>query len=153
MTTLGAPARRPPDALPSPVAVRPAAPRRQLPTAAGSWVRIGTVELSSAFRYLLVWAAVLFGVLLVVLGVGYLLLAMLGVTGSVSRALAVILDQPLPSSGVLPVLQARNVLPAVLVVCAALSALWFVCAAAAVLVHNAVSALTGGVRVRLRGRT
>ena len=63
------------------------------PVSAAGWVRIGTVRIRSALRYLIVWAVVLFGVLALVLGVGYVLLDVLGVTGSVSRALAVVLDE------------------------------------------------------------
>jgi hypothetical protein len=114
------------------------------------WSRVGTVQLRSATRYLAVWAAVLCGVLLLVLVGGYVLLSLLGVTGSASRALAIILDEPLPSSGVLPLLQPGNVLPAAVLVSVLLSALWFVAAMSAVLVHNAVTELTGGLRVRLR---
>jgi hypothetical protein len=127
-------------------------PRRPIPTSTTSWIRVGTIQLRSAVRYLFVWATVLFAVLLLVLGLGFVLLDVLGVTGSVSRALAVILDQPLPSSGVLPVLQARNVLPAAVLLSAVMSGLWLMSAVAAVLVHNAVSSLTGGIRVRLRTR-
>jgi hypothetical protein len=120
------------------------------PVSAAGWVRVGTVRIRSALRYLIVWAVVLFGILALVLGVGYVLLAVLGVTGSVSRALAVVLDEEVPASGVLPVLQPQNVLPAVLLASAVVSFLWLVSALAAVLVHNAVSVLTGGVRVRIR---
>jgi hypothetical protein len=114
------------------------------------WTRVGTVQLSSAVRYLAVWAAVMCGVLLLVLVGGYIVLAVLGVTGSASRALAIILDEPLPSSGVLPLLQPSNVLPVAVLVSVLLSALCFASALAAVLVHNAVTELTGGLRVRLR---
>ena len=157
MTTIGFHARRPVGPLPSPVAVKPAsesaAARRAIPTTSGTWVRIGTIELRSAVRYLFAWASVMFAVLVVVLVVGYAFLDLLGVIGSMSRALAIIFDEPLPASGVLPALQARNVLAGAALVSALRSALWLVSALAAVLVHNAVSALTGGVRVRLRGRS
>jgi hypothetical protein len=114
------------------------------------WTRVGTVPLDSAARYLVAWAVGLLVVLVLVLLVGYGLLAALGVLGSVSRGLAVLLGEDLPSSGVLPVLQPGTVLPAVLVVSVLLSGLWLVAAFGAVLVHNAVTELTGGLRVRLR---
>jgi hypothetical protein len=140
-------AARLPDAAESSVRAALAAPT--------GWVRVGTIELRSAARYLVVWALVLFGVLGLVLAGGYVALAVLGVTRSMSRALAIILDEPLPESGVLPALQPQRVVPTALLVSAVLSALSLVSGLAAVLVHNAVSALTGGVRVRVRpeGRT
>jgi hypothetical protein len=151
VTTIGFHARRHVEPLASPGPVNPSsAPRSAIPTTSGTWIRIGTIQLRSAFRYLFVWAWVMFGVLVVVLVVGYVLLDLLGVIGSLSRALAIIFDEPLPPSGVLPALQARNVLSGAVLASALLSALWLVSSFAAVLVHNAVSVLTGGVRVRLR---
>ena len=153
MSTIGFHARRVDEPLPSPVAVSPSAERRRtLPTTSVAWARVGTIQLRSAVRYLFVWAWVMFAVLVVVLVVGYVFLDLLGVVDSLSRALAIIFDEPLPASGVLPPLQARNVLVGAVLVSALLSALWLVAAVAAVLVHNAVSALTGGVRIRVRIR-
>jgi hypothetical protein len=97
-----------------------------------------------------VWAGVLFVVLLLVLVGGYLLLWALGVTASVSKALAIVLGEQVPSSGVLPVLQPQSVLPMAVLVSFALSVLALASAFAAVLVHNAVSSLTGGLLVRIR---
>lgn len=116
----------------------------------GGWVRVGTIGWRSAVRYLTVWSVVMFAVLVIVLAGGYVVLSLLGVTTSVSRALAIILDEPVPDSGVLPVLQPQRVLPVAMVASAAFSLLWLIAALASVLVHNAVSVLTGGVRVRLR---
>lgn len=113
-------------------------------------MRVGAVPLDSAARYLVAWAVGIFAVLLVVLVFGYAVLSVLGVIGSVSRGLAVLLGQDVPKSGVLPVLQATTVLPAILVVSVLLSGLWLVAAFGAVLVHNAVTSLTGGLRVRIR---
>ena len=119
-------------------------------TRSDGWIRVGTIGWRSVVRYLTVWSAVMFAVLVIVLAGGYLILSLLGVTTSVSRALAIILDEPVPDSGVLPVLQPRRVLPAAMLASAMVSLLWLVTALASVLVHNAVSVLTGGVRVRLR---
>jgi predicted secreted protein len=153
VTTIGFHPRR--AALPAP---RPAAhpravslvnPQGQAVLPAG-WVRVGTVQLRSAASYLVLWAVVLFAVLVCVLVGGYSALSQLGVTGSVSRALAVLTDEPLPPSGVLPVLQPDRVLPTAVLVSAVLSGVWLVLAFAAVLVHNAITKLTGGIRVRIR---
>ncbi|HUR13331.1 MAG TPA: DUF3566 domain-containing protein [Mycobacteriales bacterium] len=111
---------------------------------------MGTVNVGSAARYLTVWAFVLCGVMLLVLVGGYVLLSLLGVIGSVSRALAVLLGEDVGGDGVLPMLRPSRVLPAVVLVSVVLSGLWLVSAFAAVLVHNAVTSLTGGFRVRLR---
>ena len=113
-------------------------------------MRVGTIGLWSAVRYLVVWAVVLFGVLVLVLLGSYVVLSFLGVIASVSSALAIILDEPLPASGVLPALQPQRALPTAVAVSAVLSVLALGAALALVLVHNAVSALTGGLRVRIR---
>jgi hypothetical protein len=118
--------------------------------ASGGWVRVGTVGLRSALSYLTVWAGVVFAALVLVLLGGYVVLAMLGVTGSVSRAMAVLMDEQVPASGVLPALQPGHVLPLAVLVSLLLAGLWLVSSVAAVLVHNAVSRLTGGLRVRIR---
>jgi hypothetical protein len=109
--------------------------------ASGGWVRVGTVGLRSALSYLTVWAGVVFAALVLVV---------LGVTGSVSRAMAVLMDEQVPASGVLPALQPGHVLPLAVLVSLLLAGLWLVSSVAAVLVHNAVSRLTGGLRVRIR---
>jgi hypothetical protein len=113
-------------------------------------MRVGAVPIDSATRYLVGWAVGIFAVLLVVLVLGYALLSVLGVIGSVSRGLAVLLGQDVPRSGVLPALRATTVLPAIVLLSALLSGLWLVAAFGAVLVHNAVTSLTGGLRVRIR---
>jgi hypothetical protein len=110
------------------------------------------VELRSARRYLAVWAVVLFVALLSVLVVTYTLLAAVGVLGSVSQALALVSDDA-PSSGLVPVLQPQHVLPLLFVVSLALSGLLYVLALGALLVHNATTSLTGGLRVRVRPET
>jgi len=114
------------------------------------WVTVGTVRLQSVAGYLLLWAAVMCAVLFLVLVGGYLALWVLGVVASLSKALAIVLGEPLPESGVLPFLQPQSVVPLAVLVSFLLSGLALVTGFAAVLVHNAVSSLTGGVRVRLR---
>jgi hypothetical protein len=131
---------------------------KPLPTAASravaplpaTWVRVGKVRGRSAVRYLVVWAVGLFFVQLVVLVTTYVVLWSLGVTGSISRALAVVNDQALPASGVLPMLQPQHVLLTVVLVSLATSLLFFVAAVGVVLVHNATTTLTGGITVRVR---
>lgn len=123
--------------------------RTTAPTGSG-WMRVGAVPLDAAARYLVAWAVGIFAVLLVVLVLGYAVLSVLGVVGSVSRGLAVLMGQDVPKSGVLPALRATTVLPAIVLVSVLLSGLWLVAAFGAVLVHNAVTSLTGGLRVRIR---
>jgi hypothetical protein len=127
-----------------------AVPLRRPPSAPTGWVRVGTVQLGPAVGYLLAWAAVLFAVFLSVLVVGYLMLYALGVVASVSKALAIVLGEPLPDSGVLPLLQPQSMLPLMVMASFVLSALAFAAGFAAALVHNAVSSLSGGLLVRLR---
>lgn len=159
---------RPADPVPSPAetnhlrlvprraeAAPPLSPQRSAPqlraaVEGSGWVRVGPVALGSVRRYLLTWSAVLFGVLLVLQLGAYAFLSVLGVTGSVSKALAVILGEQLPASGVVPALQLHNVLPLAIVVSLLGAVLGLVSAAAVVLMHNAVSELTGGFQVRLR---
>lgn len=121
--------------------------RSDLP--ATGWMRVGAVGLRSAVRYLAVWAAALCAVLVVVLVFGYALLSVLGVIGSVSKALAILSGDD-ARSGLVPALQPQHVLPLLLLSSVVLSALAFVAALAAVLVHNAATSLTGGLRVRMR---
>jgi hypothetical protein len=125
-------------------------PVRPVAASGSGMMRVGVVPLDSAVRYLLAWAVGICCVLVVVLVLGYALLSVLGVVGSVSRGLAVLLGQDVPSSGVLPVLQATRVLPAIVLLSVVVSGLWLVAAFGAVLVHNAVTSVTGGLRVRIR---
>ena len=113
-------------------------------------VRLGSFGLGSAALYLLVWAVVLFSVSTAVLVAGYVALERLGVLLSLSRTAATVLSQPLPESGVLPALEPASLLPYALVSSAVLAVLWLVASLAFVCVHNAVSTLTGGLRVRIR---
>jgi len=122
--------------------------RSGVPTAAG-WMRLGPVDPHAAVRYLAVWAAALCAVLVVVSVLGYALLTVLGVTGSVSKALGILSGDD-ASSGLVPALQPQNVLPLLVFGSMLLSALAFVAAMAGVLVHNAATSFTGGLRVRLR---
>jgi hypothetical protein len=115
-------------------------------------MRVGPVDPNAALRYLAVWAGVLCAVLVVVLVLGYVLLTVLGVTGSVSKALG-ILSGDEASSGLVPALQPQRVLPLLVVGSVVLSGLAFVAAIAGVLVHNAATSLTGGLRVRMRAET
>lgn len=151
-----APLRLVPRPAPTPEPVPLARPQRSGPqlrppvAASGGWMRVGPVALTSARRYLMTWAAVLFGVLVVLQLSAYALLSLLGVTSSVSRALAVVSGQQLPGSGVVPMLQLHNVVPMTIAVALVLSALWLLAAAAVVMMHNAVAELTGGFPVRIR---
>ena len=78
----------------------------------------------------------------------YALLAVLGVLGSVSQALALVSDQP--SSGLVPPLQPQHVLPLIVVTSLCVSGLFLVASYGVLLVHNATTSLTGGLRVRVR---
>ena len=136
----------PPPAAPPAVFPLPDAP----PLIAAPQVRLGVVGLGSAAVYLLVWALVLFVVTTAVFVAGYTALERFGVLTSLSQTAATVLSQPLPESGVLPVLELSALLPYALVGSGVLALLWLVASLAFVCVHNAVSALTGGLRVRVR---
>ena len=103
----------------------------------------------SARHYLAVWAAVLSAVLLCVMVLTYVVLGALGVLGSVSQALALVSDEA-PSSGLVPMLQPQRVLPLLVLLSLGLAATFYVMALAALMVHNATTAITGGLRVRVR---
>jgi hypothetical protein len=118
-------------------------------TASTGWMRVAQIDVHAAVRYLAVWAAALCAVLLVVFVLGYALLTVLGVTGSVSKALGILSGDEV-SSGLVPALQPQHVLPLLVLASLVLSALAFVAALAGVLVHNAATSLTGGLRVRMR---
>ena len=131
------PAPAPPDGI-------PADPRP------GRVVAVGRLELRAAAAYLLLWAVVLFVVELLVLWSAHAALLRSGVLESVSSAVATVLDQSLPGSGVLPALELGALLPWLLVAAAALALLWLLTLLAVVLVHNGICAVTGGPRVRVR---
>ena len=135
----------PPD---GPVPGAPSAPPQAVPLP--PQLRFGSFGLGSAALYLLVWSVVLFVVSSTVLVAGYLALERLGVLLSLSRSAATVLSQPLPESGLLPALEPAALLPYALVGSAALALLWLVASLAFVCVHNAVSTLTGGLRVKVR---
>lgn len=141
-TTTGAPPDGPDPGAPSAPEPEPAALPPQL--------RFGSFGLGSAALYLLVWAVVLFVVSCAVLVAGYLALDRFGVLQSLSRSAATVLSEPLPESGLLPALERDALLPYALVGSAVLSLLWLVATLAFVCVHNAVSTLTGGLRVKVR---
>lgn len=113
-------------------------------------LRLGTVGLGSALAYLLTWAVALFAVQVVALVMAHVALERLGVLASVSSALGAVLGDEEPAGSVLPALELAALLPWVLVGAAALSVLWLVASLVLVLMHNAVCALTGGLRVRVR---
>ena len=113
-------------------------------------VRLGPVGLGSALAYLLLWAVALFAVQVLSLVMAHLALERLGVLASVSSALAAVLGEDEPAGRVLPALELSALLPWVLIAAAALSVLWLVASFVLVLVHNAVVALTGGLRVHVR---
>jgi hypothetical protein len=60
----------------------------------------------------------------------------LGVLESESRAVATVLDDQVPETGVLPALEFGALLPWLLVVAAGLAVLWLLTLLAVVLVHN-----------------
>ena len=113
-------------------------------------VAVGPVELRSLTAYLLAWAAVLFAVQLLVFWSSHEVLHRLGALTSISRAVATVLDDPLPESGVLPALELGALLPWALAVAAAGAVLWLLTVLAVVLVHNGICAVTAGPRVHLR---
>lgn len=110
---------------------------------------VGEFELRSVAAYLLVWTGVVFVVEVLVLWSAHLVLDRTGVLGSVSRAVATVLDDEVPATGVLPVLELSSLLPWLLVGAALLAVLWLLTLLAVVVVHNAVCALTGGPRLRV----
>lgn len=124
--------------------------RAEPPRSGPPQLRLGAVGLGSAALYLLVWAFVLFVVTTAVLVAGYAALERFGVLTSLSRTVATVLSQPLPASGLLPALELPALLPYALLASGVLALLWLVASLAFVCVHNAVSTLTGGLRVRVR---
>ena len=129
-----------------------AAPRPDGDASAGDppVLRLGRLELASALAYLLLWAAVLFVVEVLVLWGSHEALDRLGVLASISGAVATVLDLPVPDTGVLPALEFGALLPWLLLAAAGVTLLWLVTMLAVVLVHNAICAVTGGPRVRVR---
>ena len=130
-----------------PAAAEPAPPATAPPE--GS-VRLGSVGLRSAAAYLFLWMLVLLAVEVLVFWGGYTALAALGVLESVSAALATVLGDPVPESGVLPALELPALLPWAVLGGAALAVLWMIMSLALVLVHNCICAITGGPRIRVR---
>lgn len=126
-----------------------AARDRAGPPPVPSQVHLGGVALGSAFGYLLAWALVLFTVTTSVFVAGYAALERVGVLTSLSRTAATVLSLPLPESGRLPALELPALLPYALVGSGVLALLWLVASLAFVCVHNAVSKLTGGLRVKV----
>jgi hypothetical protein len=111
---------------------------------------VGRLELRSAAAYLLLWTVVLFVVEVLVLWSSHAALQRLGVLESVSRAVATVLDEPVPESGLLPALELGALLPWLLAGAAGLAVLWLLTLLAVVLVHNGICTVTGGPRVHLR---
>ena len=111
---------------------------------------VGRLELRSVTAYLLLWTVVLFAVEVLVLWTSHTALLRLGVLESVSRAVATVLDQPVPETGLLPQLEFAALLPWLLAAAAALAVLWLLTLLAVALVHNGICAVTGGPRVRVR---
>ena len=120
------------------------------PAPAEAAVRVGAISLRSAAPYLFLWMLVLLAVEVLVFWGGYTLLAALGVLTSVSAALATVLGDPVPDSGVLPALELPALLPWAVLSGAALAVLWMIMSLALVLVHNCICAISGGPRVRVR---
>lgn len=113
-------------------------------------VALGRLELRSVVPYLLLWTAVLFVVEVLVLWSSHAALLRLGVLQQVSQAVATVLDQPVPDSGLLPVLELGALLPWLLAAAGGLALLWLLSVVSVVLVHNGICAVTGGPRVHLR---
>ena len=113
-------------------------------------VALGRLDLRSFAAYLGLWTVVLFVVELLVLWSSHTALLRLGVLESVSRAVATVLDDEVPATGVLPALEFGALLPWLLVAAAGLAVLWLLTMLAVVLVHNGIAAVTGGPRVRLQ---
>ena len=111
---------------------------------------VGHVELRSAMTYLLAWTGVVFAVVTLALWSAYEVLQRLGVLRSVSKAVATVLGDEVPASGVLPALELDALLPWLLASAGGLALLWLLTLLAVVLVHNGICALTGGPRVRVR---
>jgi Transmembrane domain of unknown function (DUF3566) len=111
-------------------------------------LRLGALDLRSVLAYLLLWTVVLFAVEVLVAWSSHEALARTGVLASISRAVATVLDEPLPASGVLPELEFSALLPWVLLGAVGLAVLWLLTLLAVVLVHNGICAVTGGPRVR-----
>ena len=111
---------------------------------------LGRLELRSLLTYLLLWTVVLFVVEVLVLWSSHTALLRLGILESVSSAVATVLDDPVPEAGILPALEFGALLPWLLAVAATLAVLWLLTLLAVVLVHNAICAVTGGPRVRVR---
>jgi hypothetical protein len=125
-------------------------PQPDTATPPGDPVALGRLELRSVVPYLLVWTAVLFVVEVLVLWSSHAALLRLGVLEQVSRAVATVLDEPVPASGLLPALELGALLPWLLAAAAALAVLWLLSLVSVVLVHNGICAVTGGPRVHLR---
>lgn len=132
---------------------------RAAPTASGpgaedgappDTLAVGRLELRSVTAYLLLWTLVLFTVEVLVLWTSHTALLRLGVLESVSRAVSTVLDEPVPETGLLPALEFGALLPWLLAAAAALAVLWLLTLLAVALVHNAICAVTGGPRVRVR---
>lgn len=123
------------------------APPRAVPDVVPA-VRLGAVELRSSAPYLLVWTVVLLVVQLLVFIGAHAALDRLGVLASVSRAVATVLGEEVPSSGVLPELALPALLPWAALAAVALALLALLGALAVVLLHNSVCRLIGGPRVR-----
>ena len=111
---------------------------------------VGAFELRSVAVYLLIWTVVVFLVEVLVLWTSHVALERLGVLGSVSRAVATVLGDEVPATGVLPALEIDALMPWLLAVAGALALLWLLTLLAVVLVHNGICALTGGPHVGVR---
>ncbi len=116
----------------------------------GTTLAVGRLELRSVAAYLLLWTVVLFAVEVLVLWSGHTALLRLGVLDSVSRAVATVLGDPVPETGILPALEFGALLPWLLVAAGGLAVLRLLTLLAVMLVHNGICAVTGGPRVHVR---
>jgi hypothetical protein len=113
-------------------------------------VRLGAVRVWSTSGYLLGWSVVVLALWVGVCCASYWVLLHTGALASVSQSAATILDVPIGSNGLISFFTWSNVLGVSVLTGAAVALVWFVSAVGALLVHNALTAMTRGPRVQLK---
>lgn len=113
-------------------------------------VRLGRIRIWSTAGYLLGWSVVLMAVWVAICSAAYWVLLHTGALASVSDSASTILSVPIGSNGLISFFTWSNVLGASVLTGAALALVWFVSAVGALLVHNALTAMTRGPRVQLK---
>jgi hypothetical protein len=132
-----------------PVAEEPRARSRHA-AARPADVRLGRVRVWSTSGYLLGWSVVVMAVWVAICCAAYWVLLHTGALASVSESAATILDVPLGSNGLISFFTWSNVLGVSVLTGGAVAVLWFFSAVGALLVHNALTAMTRGPRVLLK---